>query len=487
MSLLTVLGLTLPAAARQPAVAALAGSDPAPAEAAPVRAAPGAAPPKGASSKVEHGPAQVKPTRTKMTDLKWGSTTKPLWGFLDRDGRVIQGVASGPLRSMSAANQAAIDIVKSMPYFNGPRWPATLDVVVKARDRSKADLAKLAQLADAVREYTKKNATFFADVNAFIKAKDDAQVQAEAIGAAETRYRQALRMLDAELGEKELEQSKDAAGKAKADLDKAKAELKEKRDLIGSLYDTATKIATADWKGLADKAIAYVTEKALDQLTSDLFGVDIAGLEKKLDEAEAAVKRNKERWLDTKIDVATIGMRAAAQEFKTAREQLQAALRELARQQANGTRVLTSDKAPAAIRLAGEMVVRRVEQQRAIAEARERCRNYLALNAGTVTAARGAQKRYTAVISDLGSAPATEPVYRSGTPWGKEADYVAAANRVAFGDLASWLEGEASKCVKRVDAAKLEEAGRGGPLEYFDAAIEKVHTALSALPATGVK
>lgn len=467
MSLIATLGLTLPAALLPAAV----------------RSAPNAAPPRAGGARVEHGPAQVKPTRTKMTDLKWGSTTKPLWGFLDESGRVIQGAASGPLRAMSAANQAAVDIVKSMPYFNGPRWPAALELVVKARDRSKAELAKLATLDDAVREYTKKNANFFADVNGFVKAKDDAQVQAEAIGAAEIRYREALRLLDAELGEKELEQSKDAAEKAKGDLEKAKAQLQEKRDLIGSLYDTATKIASADWKGLADKAIAYVTEKALDQLTSDLFGVDIPALEKKLDEAEAAVKRNKDRWLDTKIDAATIGMRAAAQEFRTARERLQAALRELARQQANGTRALTSDKAPAAIRLAGQMVVRRVAQQRAIAEARERTRNYLLLNAGTVAAARDAQKRCTAVIADLGSAPANEPVYRAATPWGKEAEYVAAANRVAFGDLANWLEREAAGCRKQVDAAKLEEAGRGGPLEHFDAAIEKVHKALSALPA----
>ncbi|GEM_PF-4577381 len=56
-------------------------------------------------------------------------------------------------------------------------------MVLKARDSSKADLAKLSKLDVAVREHGKKDPNFRRDVNAFIKAKDDAEVQATAIGS----------------------------------------------------------------------------------------------------------------------------------------------------------------------------------------------------------------------------------------------------------------------------------------------------------------
>ena len=445
-------------------------------------AAPAKAEHKGDKTAVTHGPAEIKAVRTKMTDLQWGKNKKPLWTFIDKDGYPLQGVASGPMRAMSDANHATADLVPKMRFFNEPQWPAKLKVVLTARDASKADLAKLSGLETAVRAHGKKDPNFRQNVNGFLKAKDTAETEAKAIAGFELRYKQALAVLENALELKELEKSRDAAEKAKDDLDAAKAKLKERREMIGSLFDIGKKIADADWEGLANQAIAFVTEKALDQLTADLFQIDIAGLQKELAKAQAAVAQHKELWLNTNIDGATYGMQAAAEEFNNARERLKSALKELARQQAAGTEALTSSAAPADIKLAGALVVRRVQQQRAVAEAREKCRNYLSINAATRSSIKALQNQYTAIVSDLGSAPADEPVYRKDTAWGKNADFVAATNRYTVGEVASWLAEEAKDCEKEVRDAKLEESGPGGPLQYFDTALEKIDGALSALP-----
>ena len=101
---------------------------------------------KGGKTAVSHGPAEIKPVRTKITDLHWAKNKKPLWAFIDKDGYPLQGVPSGPLRAMSDANHAAADLVTKMRFFNEPKWPAALKVVFSARGSSKADLAKLSGL-----------------------------------------------------------------------------------------------------------------------------------------------------------------------------------------------------------------------------------------------------------------------------------------------------------------------------------------------------
>ena len=432
-------------------------------------------------AKVDVGEPTIKPRRTRITAITVAGRKLDLWGLMDKDGAIAQSGGKPPLDLLTSINRAAVELYKTNEQTLLVRVPLWRQAVAEVR-RSAASAAGELKQAEAqkagIGKQRDQGGGFFVDVNGYLKALAEVKEIAGQIQSAQTAYEQSLAELESKIGLKDFEEGKDDVAKKQGELDAKKAELAEAQEIFGKVLEIGKKVASADWKGLADQAIGYIKDKAeeavRDKILGQLFDVDIKRLTDALDEAKKKTAAAKAKWLEKSVEAATLGMRKAATDFDNARGKLSAALANLARNQRNAVGALKRNEST---RRLGLLIEQRGGQLAAIGKAREVVHSFMRVADSVVTQASSLRQQYARLSTEIGHLK-DDPVYRSDSAWGKEALAVAvidAALMVRVADAAGGLQGEAN-----VALTYLGNDAEAGPMGPYNKAIETVDKALQA-------
>ena len=432
-------------------------------------------------AKVDVGEPTIKPRRTRITAITVAGRKLDLWGLMDKDGAIAQSGGKPPLDLLTSINRAAVELYKTNEQTLLVRVPLWRQAVAEVR-RTAASAAGELKQAEAqkggIGKQRDQGGGFFEDVNGYLKALAEVKEIAGQIQSAQTAYEQSLAELESKIGLKDFEEGKDDVAKKQGELDAKKAELAEAQEIFGKVLEIGKKVASADWKGLADQAIGYIKDKAeeavRDKILGQLFDVDIKRLTDALDEAKKKTAAAKAKWLEKSVEAATLGMRKAATDFDNARGKLSAALANLARNQRNAVGALKRNEST---RRLGLLIEQRSGQIAAIGKAREVVHSFMRVADSVVTQASSLRQQYARLSTEIGHLK-DDPVYRSDSAWGKEALAVAvidAALMVRVADAAGGLQGEAN-----VALTYLGNDAEAGPMGPYNKAIETVDKALQA-------
>lgn len=447
-----------------------------------VTATPG---PQGAQSSsdatVDAGEPTVKPRRTRITAVTVAGRKLDLWGLVDKDGVIAQSGGKPPLDLLTSINRAAAELWKTNDttmLVRVPLWRKAVAGVRGTAAKAAGEFKKIEALKAGTTKQRDKGGGFFEDVNGYLKALADVTAIAGEIKSAQIAYEQSLAELESKIGLKDFEEGKDDVEKKKAELDAKKAELAEAQAIFGKVLEIGKKVASADWKGLADEAIGFIKDKAeeavRDAILGKLFDVDIKRLTEALDEAKKKTAAAKAKWLEKSVEAATHGMRKASTDFDNARSKLRAALANLARNQGNAIGALKRNDST---RPLGLLIEQRSGQLTAIAAAREVVHSFMRVTDSVITQARSLRQQYARLSTEIGHLK-DDPVYRSDSAWGKEVLAVAVINAdlmVRVADAAGALRGEAG-----VALTYLGSDAETGPMGPYNKAIETVDKALQA-------
>ena len=432
-------------------------------------------------AKVDVGEPTIKPRRTRITAITVAGRKLDLWGLMDKDGAIAQSGGKPPLDLLTSINRAAVELYKTNEQTLLVRVPLWRQAVAEVR-RTAASAAGELKQAEAqkagIGKQRDQGGGFFEDVNGYLKALAEVKEIAGQIQSAQTAYEQSLAELESKIGLKDFEEGKDDVAKKQGELDAKKAELAEAQEIFGKVLEIGKKVASADWKGLADQAIGYIKDKAeeavRDKILGQLFDVDIKRLTDALDEAKKKTAAAKAKCLEKSVEAATLGMRKAATDFDNARGKLSAALANLARNQRNAVGALKRNEST---RRLGLLIEQRGGQLAAIGKAREVVHSFMRVADSVVTQASSLRQQYARLSTEIGHLK-DDPVYRSDSTWGKEALAVAvidAALMVRVADAAGGLQGEAN-----VALTYLGNDAEAGPMGPYNKAIETVDKALQA-------
>jgi tetratricopeptide (TPR) repeat protein len=434
-----------------------------------------------AQAKVDAGEPTVTPRRTRITAITVAGRKLDLWGLMDKDGAIAQSGGKPPLGLLTSINRAAVELYKTNDTALLVRVPLWRQAVADVRRTAAAAAGELKQ-AEAqkagIAKQRDQGGGFFEDVNGYLKALAEVKTLAGAIQSAQTAYEQSLAELESKVGLKDFEEGKDDVAKKQGELDAKKAELAEAQEIFGKVLEIGKKVASADWKGLADQAIGYIKDKAeeavRDKILGQLFDVDIKRLTDALDEAKKKTAAAKAKWLEKSVEAATLGMRKAATDFDNARAELKAALANLARNQGNAVGALKRNEST---RRLGQIIEQRSGQIAAIGKAREVVHSFMHVAGSVVGQAGSLRQQYARLSTEIGHLK-DDPVYRSDSAWGKEALAVAVIDAdlmVRVADAAGGLQGEAN-----VALTYLGNDAEAGPMGPYNKAIETVDKALQA-------
>jgi hypothetical protein len=464
MGLLTALGLP-PTAAAGP-VAASAGSQ---------------GPQAVSQAKAGVAEPAAKPRRTRITAISVAGRKLDLWGLVDKDGAVAQSGGKPPLDLLTAINRAAVELWKmneTALLVRVPLWRKAVADVRGTAAKAATEFKKAQAMMHGMAKQRDQGGGFFEDVNGYLKALAEVNAIAGEIKSAQIGYEQSLADLESKIGLKGYEEGKDDVEKKKEALDAKKAELAEAQAIFGKVLEIGKKVATADWKGLADQAIGFIKDKAeeavRDAILGKMFDVDIKRLTEALDEAKKKTASAKAKWLEKSVEAATLGMRKAATDFDNARGKLRAALADLARTQANAVGAMKRNEST---RPLGLLIEQRSVQLAAIGKAREVVHSFMNVAASVVAQAGSLGRQYTRLSTDIGHLK-EDAVYRSDSPWGKEVLAVAVIDAdlmVRVSDAAGGLWTEAN-----VALTYLGSDAESGPMGPYDKAIATVDKALQA-------
>jgi hypothetical protein len=432
-------------------------------------------------AKLDIGEPTVKPHRTRMTAITVAGRKLDLWGLLDKDGAVAQSGGKPPVGLLTSINRAAVELYKmndSTLLVRVPLWRKAVADVRGTAAKAMGEFKKVEGLKQGVKKQRDQGGGFFEDVNGYLKALAEVNALAGEIKSAQIGYEQSLAELESKIGLKGYEEGKDDVEKKKAELEAKKAELAEAQAIFGKVLEIGKKVASADWKGLADQAIGFIKDKAeetvRDAILGKLFDVDIKRLTDALDEAKAKTAAAKAKWLEKSVEAATLGMRKGATDFDNARGKMRAALDNLARNHGNAIGALKRNEAT---RPLGQLIEQRSGQLTAIGAAREVVHSFMRVADSVVDQARLLRDQYARLSNEIGYLK-DDPVYRSDSAWGKEALAVAVINAdlmVRVADAAGGLQGEAN-----VALTYLGSDAEAGPMGPYNKAIETVDKALQA-------
>ena len=427
------------------------------------------------------GPHAGTPRRTRITAVTVAGRKLDLWGLVDKDGVIAQSGGKPPLDLLSSINRAAAELWKTNEtalLVRVPLWQRAVSGVRSTAAKATAEFKKGESLIQGVRKQRDHGGTFFADVNGYLKALAEVTALANEIKSAQKGYEQSLAELESRIGLKGYEEGKDDVDKKKADLDAKKAELAEAQAIFGEVLEIGKKVASADWKGLADQAVGFIKDKAeealRDAILGKLFDVDIKRLTDALDAAKKKTAVAKAKWLEKSVEAATLGMQKAATDFDNARSKLRAALDDLARNQGNATAALTRNEAT---RPLGLLIEQRGNQLAAIGKAREVVHSFMNVATLVIEQAGALRRQYARVSTEIGRIK-DDAIYRSDSPWGKELLAVAVINAdlmVRVSDAAGSLHGDAS-----IALTYLGSDAEAGPMGPYDKAIKTLDKSLQA-------
>jgi hypothetical protein len=436
-------------------------------------------PPAKPQGKVEAGEPTVTPRRTRITAITVAGSKLDLWGLMDKGGAIAQSGGKPPLDRLTSINRAAVELYKlndQTMLVRVPIWRQAVAGVRRTAASAGAALKEAEAQKAGIGKQRDQGGGFFEDVNGYLLALAEVRKIAGQIQSAQTAYEQSLAELESKVGLKDYEEGKDDVAKKQAELDAKKAELAEAQEIFGKVLEIGKKVASADWKGLADQAIGYIKDKAeeavRDKILDQLFAVKIQQLTDALDEAKKKTAAAKAKWLEKSVEAATLGMRKAATDFDNARGELKGSLANLARNQGNAVGALKRNKSTQRF---GELIEQRSGQLAAIGKAREVVHSFMGV-ADSVVAQAGALRQQYARLSTEIAHLKDDPVYRSDSAWGKEALAVAVANAalmVRVSDAAGGLLGEAN-----VALTYLGNDAEAGPMGPYNKAIETVDKTL---------
>ena len=432
-------------------------------------------------AKVDIGEPTGKLRRTRITAITVAGRKLDLWGLVDKDGAVAQSGGKPPLDLLTSINRAAAELWKmndTTLLVRVPLWRKAVDDVRATAAKASGEFKKVAALKHGMTKQRDQGGGFFEDVNGYLKALAEVKALAGEIQSAQIGYEQSLAELESKIGLKDFEEGKDEVEKKKAELDAKKAELAEAQAIFGKVLEIGKKVASADWKGLADQAIGFIKDKAeeavRDAILGKLFDVDIKRLTEALDEAKKKTAAAKAKWLEKSVEAATLGMRKAATDFDNARNKLRDALTNLARNQGNAVAALKRNDAT---RPLGQLIEQRSGQLVAIGKAREVVHSFMNVTSSVVVQGQSLRQQYARLSTEI-SHLKDDPVYRTDSPWGKEVLAVAVINAdlmVRVADAVGGLQGEAS-----VALTYLDSDAETGPMGPYNKAIETVDKALQA-------
>ena len=454
---------------------------PAPADAGPVAASSGPQGPQALPrAKVDVGEPTVKPHRTRITAITVAGRKLDLWGLLDKDGAVAQSGGKPPLDLLTSINRAAADLWKTNDtalLVRVPLWRKAVADVRGIAAKAAVEFKKVAALKKGMTKQRDQGGGFFEDVNGYLNALAQVNALAGEIKSAQIGYEQSLAELESKIGLKDYEEGKDDVEKKKADLEAKKAELAEAQAIFGKVIEIGKKVASADWKGLADQAIGFIKDKAeeavRDAILGKLFDVDIKRLTEALDEAKKKTAVAKAKWLEKSVDAAVLGMRKEATNFDNARGKLRAALDNLSRNQGNAVGALKRNEST---RPLGQLIEQRSGQLTSIGKARELVHSFINVTDSVIVQARSLRQQYSRLSTEIDHLK--DDAYRSDSAWGKEVIAVAAINAavmVRVIDAVGGLKSEAS-----VALTYLGSDAEAGPMGPYNKAIETVDKALQA-------
>ena len=429
-------------------------------------------------AKAGAGNAGVTPHRNRITSVTVAGSKRDLWGLVDKDGAVAQSGGKPPLALLTSINRAALELVtmndKTM-LVRVPLWKKAVQDVRATATKAAGELKKAEAQKAGISKQRDQGAGFFEGVNGYLKASATVKALGGEIKSAQLGYEKSLAELEAAIAHKDFEEGKDDVEKKKEELEKKKAELAEAQEIFGEVLEIGKKVATADWKGLADQAIGYVKDKATeavrDAILDQLFAVDIKRLTDALDEAKKKTAAAKAKWLEKAVEAATLGMRKAANDFDNARGKLREALNDLARNQGNAVGVLKRNEST---RRLGELIEQRSGQLIAIGKARETVRSFMNVTVSVVEQARSLRQQYARLSTDIGHLK-DDPVYRADSAWGKEVLTVAVMDAdlmVRVADAAGGLQSDANAALTYLGSDA--EAGPVGPYNKATETVDKV-------------
>jgi hypothetical protein len=430
-------------------------------------------------AKVDIGAPTAKLHRTRITAISVAGRKLDLWGLIDKDGAVAQSGGKPPLDLLTSINRAAVELWKmndTALLVRVPVWQKAVADVRATAANAAGELKKAEAQKAGITKQRDKGGEFFEDVNGYLKALADVNAIAGEIKSAQLGYEQSLAELESKISLKGYEEGKDDVEKKKEALEAKKAELAEAQAIFGKVLEIGKMVASADWKGLADKAIGFIKDKAeeavRDAILAPLFDVPIKRLTEALDEAKAKTAAAKAKWLEKSVEAATLGMRKAATDFDNARVKLRAAWANLARVQGNAVGALKRDESTKRL---GLLIEQRSGQLTAIGKAREVVHSFMNVTASVVEQARSLRQQYARLSTEIGYVK-DDPVYRTDSPWGKEVLAVAVINAdlmVRVADAVGGLQSEA-----RAALTYLGSDAEAGPMGPYNKAIETVDKAL---------
>jgi uncharacterized small protein (DUF1192 family) len=438
--------------------------------------------PQGPSrAKADAGAPTGKPRRTRITAITVAGRKLDLWGLVDKDGAVAQSGGKPPLDMLTSINRAAVELWKmneSTLLVRVPIWRKSVADVRGTTAKAAGEFKKIEALMHGMTKRRDQGGDFFEDVNGYLKALAVVNTLGGEIKSAQIGYEQSLAELESRIGLKGYEEGKDDVDKKKAELDAKKAELAEAQAIFGKVLEIGKKVASADWKGLADQAIGFIKDKAeeavRDAILGKLFDVDIKRLTEALDEAKKKTAAAKAKWLEKSVEAATLGMRKAATDFDNARGKLRAALADLARNQGNAVGALKRNDSTKPL---GLLIEQRSGQLAAIGAASEVVHSFIRVADSAVDQARSLRQQYARLSTEIGHLK-DDPAYRSDSAWGKEVLAVAVINAdlmVRVADAAGGLQSEAG-----VALTYLGSDAETGPMGPYNKAIETVDKALQS-------
>ena len=374
-------------------------------------------------AKVDIGEPTGKLHRTRITAITVAGRKLDLWGLVDKDGAVAQSGGKPPLDLLTSINRAATELWKmndTTLLVRVPLWRKAVDDVRATAAKASGEFKKIAALKHGITKQRDQGGVpggvFFGGLNSYLKALAEVKQLAGNIKSAQTAYEQSLVDLELKIGLKDFEEGKDEVEKKKAELDAKKAELAEAQAIFGEVLEIGKKVASADWKGLADQAIGFIKEKAedavRDAILGKLFDVDIKRLTEALDKATKKTAAAKAKWLEKSVESATLGMRKAATDFDNARNKLSDALADLSRNQGNAVAALNYNDAT---RPLGDLIEQSSGQLVAIGKARELVHSFMNVTSSVVVQGQSLRQQYARLSTEI-SHLKDDPVYRPTRP-----------------------------------------------------------------------
>ena len=384
-----------------------------------------------------------------MTAITVAGRKLDLWGLVDKDGAVAQSGGKPPLDLLTSINCAAAELWKTNDtalLVRVPLWRKAVADVRRTAAKASVEFKKVAALKQGMTRQRDQGGGFFEDVNGYLTALAEVNKLAGEIQSAQIGYEQSLAELESRIGLKASRKQgrrRDEEGGTRRE----EGWLAAAQAIFGKVLEIGKKVASADWKGLADQAIGFIKDKAeeavRDAILGKLFDVDIKRLTEALDEAKKKTAAAKAKWLEKSVEAATLGMRKAATDFDNARGKLRAALANLARNQGNAVGAMKRNEST---RPLGLLIEQRSGQLAAVGAARGVVHSFMRVTDSVVVQARSLRQQYARLSTEI-SHRKDDAGYRSDSAWGKEVLAVAvitAALMVRVADAAGALQGEAN-------------------------------------------